>query len=334
MVDLAPGAVVTVVQPSPVIKYAAPGIVQGLWLKEGPTGPPGATGATGPSGPTGATGATGVAGPTGPSGATGATGAAGSKWLSGAGAPAGGTGVVTDWYLNTSNDDVYEKTGVSTWTLRANIKGSTGATGATGATGSTGATGATGRGITTVARTSGTGAAGTTDTYTITFSDSTTSTFTVYNGANGTGAGLPLARVSYKPATETVASATSTSLVDVDATNLAITFTATTSAVDVVLEGTSMNDTAVAATIWGLRSGTTEVGEQRLVNWATNSPSGTPRTRVRTAFRVSGLTPGNSYTYKWAYRTTAGTAYLGYGTSTGTGTSLSYGPAIMEVYAR
>ena len=53
--------------------------------------------------------------------------------------------------------------------------------------GDQGATGNTGRGISTVIRTSGTGAAGTTDTYTITYSDSTTSTFNVFNGANGSG---------------------------------------------------------------------------------------------------------------------------------------------------
>jgi len=45
-----------------------------------------------------------------------------------------------------------------------------------------------GRSIVSVARTSGTGAPGTTDTYTITYSEAPlTSTFTVYNGANGTG---------------------------------------------------------------------------------------------------------------------------------------------------
>ena len=43
--------------------------------------------------------------------------------------------------------------------------------------------------IVSVERTSGTGAPGTTDTYTITFSDDSTSTFHVYNGANGTGTG-------------------------------------------------------------------------------------------------------------------------------------------------
>lgn len=45
--------------------------------------------------------------------------------------------------------------------------------------------GENGRGIVSIERTSGTGAAGTTDTYTITYTDKTTSTFTVRNGANG-----------------------------------------------------------------------------------------------------------------------------------------------------
>ena len=44
-----------------------------------------------------------------------------------------------------------------------------------------------GVGIKNIARTSGTGAPGTRDTYTITMTDNTTYTFTVYNGANGIG---------------------------------------------------------------------------------------------------------------------------------------------------
>lgn len=48
-----------------------------------------------------------------------------------------------------------------------------------------GLVGPAGRGITSITRTSGTGAAGTIDTYTITYSDATTSTFSVTNGANG-----------------------------------------------------------------------------------------------------------------------------------------------------
>jgi hypothetical protein len=46
-----------------------------------------------------------------------------------------------------------------------------------------------GRGIVSINRTSGNGSAGSVDVYTILFTDSTTSTFTVYNGMNGTGTG-------------------------------------------------------------------------------------------------------------------------------------------------
>ena len=69
------------------------------------------------------------------------------------------------------------------------IQGVQGETGAKGDKGDKGDTGATGNGIASVARTSGTGAPGTTDTYTITFTDNTTTTFGVYNGADGNGAG-------------------------------------------------------------------------------------------------------------------------------------------------
>lgn len=48
-----------------------------------------------------------------------------------------------------------------------------------------GADGSKGVGIASITRTSGTGAAGTTDTYTITLTDGSTSTFTVYNGKDG-----------------------------------------------------------------------------------------------------------------------------------------------------
>lgn len=85
-------------------------------------------------------------------------------------------------------------------------QGPAGPTGDTGPQGPTGPTGPTGRGITSVVRTTGTGAPGTTDTYTITYSDATTSTFQVYNGANGGGSGT---------VTNTVVNAVGTSGTDV-----------------------------------------------------------------------------------------------------------------------
>ena len=65
-------------------------------------------------------------------------------------------------------------------------KGDTGAPGAPGGKGDTGEQGETGVGVQSVERTAGDGSPGTTDTYTITLTDGSTSTFTVYNGADGT----------------------------------------------------------------------------------------------------------------------------------------------------
>lgn len=50
-----------------------------------------------------------------------------------------------------------------------------------------GADGVNGRGVTSILRTTGNGAPATTDIYTITYSDATTATFSVYNGADGNG---------------------------------------------------------------------------------------------------------------------------------------------------
>ena len=114
---------------------------------QGPQGIQGPTGATGSQGPTGATGSQGPQGATGaqgPTGNTGAQGTPGEKWFSQSGAPAGATGIVGDWSLDTASGDVYEKTGTSTWTLRGNIRGPQGIQGIQGPTGATGTTGAQG----------------------------------------------------------------------------------------------------------------------------------------------------------------------------------------------
>lgn len=100
------------------------------------TGP---KGATGPQGQAGARGETGPIGPTGPAGAKGADGA---TWITGTVAPStqGKTG---DFYLNTSNFDVYSKA-TGSWVKTGNIKGATGPQGPQGAAGERGATGAQG----------------------------------------------------------------------------------------------------------------------------------------------------------------------------------------------
>jgi len=112
---------------------------------KGDPGTPGTTGATGSQGPkgdkgdtglTGSTGSQGIQGIQGPQGTTGNTGSAGTpgaKWFSGTGAPAGATGIVGDWYLNTTTGDYHEKTGSSTWTKRGNLQGKPGTVWWTGA---------------------------------------------------------------------------------------------------------------------------------------------------------------------------------------------------------
>jgi hypothetical protein len=48
------------------------------------------------------------------------------EWIGGSGPPAPDLGQPGDWYLDIVSDDVYEKTGHTTWTFRTNIKGASG----------------------------------------------------------------------------------------------------------------------------------------------------------------------------------------------------------------
>jgi hypothetical protein len=89
----------------------------------------------------------GPSGPAGPEGPAGATGTPGEKWFTQAGAPAGATGIVGDWSLDSTSGDYYEKTGASTWTLRGNLKGPQGLQGIQGPQGNTGAQGPAGPGV-------------------------------------------------------------------------------------------------------------------------------------------------------------------------------------------
>lgn len=86
-------------------------------------------------GPMGPRGPRGPAGPPGPAG-TGGGGGGGSTWYDGAGAPAGGLGADGDYYLRTSNGNVYTKAG-GAWTVVGNIRGPAGADGLNGVNGST-----------------------------------------------------------------------------------------------------------------------------------------------------------------------------------------------------
>jgi uncharacterized repeat protein (TIGR02543 family) len=153
----------------------------------------GGAGQTGPKGDQGETGPIGPQGPAGQDGSDGLNGADGTSVLTGNGEPSSSLGKIGDSYidLTTWNYYVKEETG---WILKGNIKGEQGEPGQDGEDGQNGSNGQTGPqgpagsdgedGVSIVSITK-TNSEGLIDTYTITYSDGHTSTFTVANGANG-----------------------------------------------------------------------------------------------------------------------------------------------------
>lgn len=112
-----------------------------------------------------------------------------------------------------------------------------------------------------------------------------------------------LAATIYNPGSKQALTTTSTSFVDIDATNLAVTFVAPASGVVFVrLEAESRNATSCQNVYWNLRdSGGDVSGTSAQI---TTSASFVASTRM---LYVSGLTPGNSYTWKWGWRVSGGT---------------------------
>lgn len=153
--------------------------VKGDTGETGPQGPRGIKGETGQKGDTGDTGPQGPKGDAGPQGAKGDKGDTGPQGLKGDKGDTGPQG----------QQGIQGETGAAG---PKGDKGDTGDTGPQGQKGDTGATGPqgpqgeTGNGISNIARTSGDGSAGTADTYTVTMTDGSSYTFTVYNGADGT----------------------------------------------------------------------------------------------------------------------------------------------------
>lgn len=101
---------------------------------------------------------------------------------------------VVDWLDGEGtkpNINVYVAVGGFTSVLAdaVDIRGPAGVTGGNGLQGDQGVPGIDGRGIDSITRTSGTGEPGTNDTYTILFTDATSTTFVVHNGADGVGSG-------------------------------------------------------------------------------------------------------------------------------------------------
>lgn len=149
-------------------------------------------------------------------------------------------------------------------------------------------------------------------------------------GGGGISAGSLIGLKAYNPATLATYTTTSSTYGDVDAANLAVTFTAPASGnvlVRLTVGLVKASDTS-SVVVWALRSGTTTVpGTPTQVVNASNA-GGMRATSA--AMYVTGLTPGTSYTYKWAWRRQTGTGTL---TMFAGGATDETGSAVMEVIA-
>ena len=143
--------------------------------------------------------------------------------------------------------------------------------------------------------------------------------------------GAPIAVTQYDPSSTVTHSTTSTTAVDIDETNLAVTFTVPASgAVLVSLNALFRQSSETWLGGWSLREGSSEVtGAYAVMEGWTTAPAGVNRSNKRMTYRrrFTGLTPGASLTWKWAAKTSGGTSTTTYGLSGGGQ------PAVMEVWA-
>lgn len=155
-----------------------------------------------------------------------------------------------------------------------------------------------------------------------------TITISAAGGGGGSGGGGVLASKLYNPSTDTVYNTTSSTMVDIDATNLAVTFTAPASgAVIVTLSGLASMNATGSIYYWGLRDAAGLIPDSTLeMYYNTILPF-----RLTGQTKITGLTPGNSYTWKWAWMRAVGTATLNL--SAGKQSATSAGPAMIRVEA-
>ena len=118
---------------------------------------------------------------------------------------------------------------------------------------------------------------------------------------------------------------TSTSMADVDATNMAVTFTAPASGNVLVRLSAPC---AIVGTLldifsWGLRESTTNIAGAASSSIAIRNPGNSMFVAASMVFVLTGISAG-SHTYKWAYSVSAGTGNI---------RADANAPAVMEVWA-
>lgn len=114
-----------------------------------------------------------------------------------------------------------------------------------------------------------------------------------------------LAALSYEPSSlATYGPFTTNAATDIDATNLVITFiTPQSGKVEVCLEALyQYKQTSASQSSWCLREGSTLIAETYVAGNSAAVTVDTGNIRTRASIQVSGLTPGSTHTYKWAWR--------------------------------
>lgn len=323
---------VTRVQARTVVTGAqagAPG-PQGVPGVAGSAGATGATGATGPAGPTGATGATGAAGATGSAGAAGVVQSvvAGTNITVNSADPAHPVVSSTASGTTIANDTIWAAQGdivVASGNDAAAIL-SKGASGTVLTAGASTLSWVTPKNIATDTVWAAKGdliVATANDTAAVLSIGSTGDVLTVAGGTavwsapagGGVAAGSIIGMTAYQPVTDTtVLTGTASAITDVDATNLAVTFTVPASG-KVLVELECLGSVSTTTTMhWGLRESTTTIKECQTLNGNLNN------IRVKASFVITGLTPAASKTYKWSYRTVTGTLAMYAGPTFGVAT--------------
>lgn len=132
--------------------------------------------------------------------------------------------------------------------------------------------------------------------------------------------GATLARTAYNPAAVTTFSVTTVAFADVDAVNLAVTFTFPASGkVVLILEGIADASAAGNQTQWNARDAAGDIANTGRTVTRVSSSSGH---RITTRIPLAGVA-GSTKTVKWGHSTNTGTGRLLCGSN--------YGPAVMTV---
>ncbi len=136
------------------------------------------------------------------------------------------------------------------------------------------------------------------------------SSWTTWATLGGGGGGSPiLAITNTRPGSDTGDYSTSSgSLVDIDGTNLIITFTAPASGNAIFVLTSTCHSGSGGIMVWALRESSTIIAEQAATDPAINGGW----TTISMRFYVTGISAG-SHTYKWSWYTSAGTCFLGGG---------------------